>query len=189
MKRTLIVGMAVLAAAGCVPEEKYRAAKMEAENYRGQMSSAQTSATAAQQKADALQKQLDALNSNSGKRLGPGQQSAAATGRQAERLRRAEHPVRRADGQSRLDERAAGPAHQRIVEPGLVEPRPGRIRPGPRHREVQERPDLRRRPDHGEARCQNGAAEVRHDLEQPGGRVLRAADRRPHRQPSRSAIR
>ncbi|MDB5324741.1 MAG: hypothetical protein JWM57_310, partial [Phycisphaerales bacterium] len=39
MKRSLIFSSLVLAAAaaGCVPEEKYRAAKMEAENYRQQL--------------------------------------------------------------------------------------------------------------------------------------------------------
>ena len=70
MKRSLLVGTMVLAAAGCVPEEKYRAAKMEAENYRDQMNSAQTTASASQQKADALQKQLDAMNANSGNAVG-----------------------------------------------------------------------------------------------------------------------
>ena len=72
MKRSSILAVCVslVAAGGCVPEEKYRAAKMEAENYRGQLSSAQVDVAAAQQKADALQKQLDALNANSGNALG-----------------------------------------------------------------------------------------------------------------------
>lgn len=70
MKRSLMIGTLVLAAAGCVPEEKYRAAKMEAENYQGQLNSAQTATTAAQQKADALQRQLDAMNANSGNAVG-----------------------------------------------------------------------------------------------------------------------
>jgi chemotaxis protein MotB len=71
MKRSLILGSVIaLAAAGCVPEEKYRAAKMEAENYRQQLSGAQVDVASAQQKADALQKQLDALNANSGNAIG-----------------------------------------------------------------------------------------------------------------------
>lgn len=71
MKRSSILGGLVLvAAAGCVPEEKYRAAKMEAENYRQQLSGAQVDVASAQQKADALQNQLDALNANSGNAVG-----------------------------------------------------------------------------------------------------------------------
>ena len=72
MKRSLILSSLVIAAAaaGCVPEEKYRAAKMEAENYRQQLAGAQVDVAGAQQKAEALQKQLDALNANSGNAVG-----------------------------------------------------------------------------------------------------------------------
>ena len=71
MKRSLILSSLVLVSAvGCVPEEKYRAAKMEAENYRQQLAGAQVDVAGAQQKADALQKQLDALNANSGNAVG-----------------------------------------------------------------------------------------------------------------------
>ncbi|HEX8322452.1 MAG TPA: OmpA family protein [Tepidisphaeraceae bacterium] len=71
MKRSSILGSLVLvAAAGCVPEEKYRAAKMEAENYRQQLAGAQVDVASAQQRADTLQKQLEALNANSGNATG-----------------------------------------------------------------------------------------------------------------------
>ena len=67
VKRSLIVGgLSLVAAAGCVPEEKYRAAKAEAEQYRQQMANAQVDITAAQQKADALQKALDTQITNGG---------------------------------------------------------------------------------------------------------------------------
>ena len=71
VKRSLIVGgLSLVAAAGCVPEEKYRAAKAEAEQYRQQMANAQVDITAAQQRAETLQKQLDALNATSGDAVG-----------------------------------------------------------------------------------------------------------------------
>lgn len=71
MKRSLIVGSLIsLAAVGCVPEEKYRAAKMEAENYRQQLAGAQANELSSQQKADALQKMVDAMNANQGNATG-----------------------------------------------------------------------------------------------------------------------
>ncbi|MGN6726085.1 MAG: OmpA family protein [Tepidisphaeraceae bacterium] len=72
MKRSsVLLTFATLAmVTGCVPEEKYRAAKMEADQYRGQLSDAQANISSAQAKADALQKQLDALNANSGNAVG-----------------------------------------------------------------------------------------------------------------------
>ena len=72
MKRSSVLfTLATLAmVTGCVPEEKYRAAKMEADQYRGQLADSQSNISSAQAKADALQKQLDALNANSGNAVG-----------------------------------------------------------------------------------------------------------------------
>ena len=67
MKRHLLfLALAGFSLVGCVPVEKYRASKMEAESLQEQLSKAQGDVLAAQQKADALQKNQDMLNANSG---------------------------------------------------------------------------------------------------------------------------
>lgn len=71
IRKPLLLAAASLAlTTGCVPVEKYRAAKMEAESYQEQLSKAQSDVLAAQQKAESAQKQLDALNSNGNNAMG-----------------------------------------------------------------------------------------------------------------------
>ena len=71
MKRQILfLAISSIALTGCVPVEKYRAAKMEAESLQEQLGKAQGDVSAANQRADAAQKQLDALNANGNNAMG-----------------------------------------------------------------------------------------------------------------------